>query len=68
MKRIRSHVGSGYSKLASNAKKNRAYREVEVSPLLLALAARTWSDVTGGVGVVLVDGKPVQPGKGGGKP
>ena len=25
------------------------------SPLLRALAARTWSDVTGGAGVVLVD-------------
>jgi hypothetical protein len=38
------------------------------SPLLRALAARTWSDVTGGAGVVLVDGKPVKPGKGGAKP
>lgn len=38
------------------------------SSLLRALAARTWSDVTGGAGVALVDGKPVKPGKGGAKP
>lgn len=34
-----------------------------VSPLLRSLVARlasdTWADVTGGTGVVLVDGKPV---------
>lgn len=32
------------------------------SPLLQALAARVWADVTDGAGVVLVDGKPVDPG------
>lgn len=35
-----------------------------VSSLLQRLAAQTWHDVTGGKGVTLVDGKPVDP-KGG---
>ena len=33
------------------------------SPLLRALAARTWVDVTKGAGVVLADGKEVKPAK-----
>jgi hypothetical protein len=42
-----------------NPVKHRGAPEPVGSPLLRALAARTWADVTGGTGVTLVDGKPV---------
>lgn len=60
--KVRMAAGSSSKSLRARVKRTEMGPAASGSPLLQALAARVWAEVTDGAGVVLVDGKPVDPG------
>jgi len=57
--KVRIAAGSSSNALRARLKRTEMTSAAAGSPLLQALAARVWAEVTDGAGVVLVDGKPV---------
>lgn len=58
MKKLRAPKGPFVRQAARDAE---IASLIESDPRFAGVAAQIWSDVTGGDGVLIVDGKPVQP-------